>query len=353
MTEMYRITPIEGKGLGIVAAKFIKRGTLILKEETQMQHVEKPMNPFSLNETKDYFKAIMSSFDQMCESDKEEYLNLKNKFEGELEGIRSIQKFHFSNIMKVMEKDQYKADKMLKIVGICEENSFEFGTKITTSRFNHSCSPNAAQIGIGDGIRATYDIKEDQEITINYLVRDLSSMRKREYRQKYLYNKRGFTCFCDLCKKQEHHGPTENETEIEELLEEVEKLHVDRNDATKSPTSPMMVFLQYPPEKCKRHIECYKKLYKLGKEKKANRYCLYTFLKEGFKISQLGYMICRENNKHQFLEEFKNECVSFAKAAEGFGKLLGKEVVKPEDWKKRHQNFEKDLFEEIQKLKRM
>ena len=35
--EMYRVTPIEGKGFGIVATKFIKRGTLILEEKAQMQ----------------------------------------------------------------------------------------------------------------------------------------------------------------------------------------------------------------------------------------------------------------------------------------------------------------------------
>jgi hypothetical protein len=32
MTDVYQVVSIEGKGRGIVATKFIKRGTLILKE---------------------------------------------------------------------------------------------------------------------------------------------------------------------------------------------------------------------------------------------------------------------------------------------------------------------------------
>ena len=32
MTELYQVVSIVGKGLGIVATKFIKRGALILKE---------------------------------------------------------------------------------------------------------------------------------------------------------------------------------------------------------------------------------------------------------------------------------------------------------------------------------
>ena len=41
MTEFFQVKPIEGKGFGIVATKFIKRGTLILQEEPQIQ-IEAP-----------------------------------------------------------------------------------------------------------------------------------------------------------------------------------------------------------------------------------------------------------------------------------------------------------------------
>ena len=102
----------------------------------------------------------------------------------------------------------------------------------------------------------------------------------------------------------------------------------------------------YPPEKCRHEIGKYKELYKFGKEKKAHNLCLYDILKKGYQVAALEYQICYFSQNHQFLEEFKNECVNFSKAAEGFGKLLGNEIVMPELWKKR-QNFEKYFLEKM------
>ena len=41
----------------------------------------------------------------------------------------------------------------------------------------------------------------------------------------------------------------------------------------------------------------------------------------------------------------------FATAAEGFGKFLGKEFVKPELWKKRRQNYRNYMLEEMLTMK--
>lgn len=345
--EMFRVTPIEGKGFGIVATKFIKRGTLIIKEVSQIPHFERPSHhlSFEIRSWKKYFQAVLSSFDEMSESDQEEYLKLHNRCEFE----ERLKLMYYNKIMAV-EKDGEKAAKILKIVGIYQTNKFEDGLRIKTSRFNHSCFPNATTILENSGeIRAVYDIKEGQEITIKYQGSKLMSMKKREYRQKILLEM-GFTCFCDLCKKQDGMNQTETETKIEELIKEVEKLDVDEEASSKS-TTPMMARLLYPPEKCRRHIECFKKLYNLGKEEKTHRRCLYYILNRGYIVANWEYQICFSNrqvpNRHQFLEEFKKECVSFAKAAEGFGKLLGEELVKPEVWKKRYQNFEKEVMKDM------
>ena len=40
MTNLYRLIPIEGKGFGIVASTFIKKGTLVLEEEAQMPYLD-------------------------------------------------------------------------------------------------------------------------------------------------------------------------------------------------------------------------------------------------------------------------------------------------------------------------
>merc|ERR1711874_589364 len=322
---------IEGKGLGLVATKFIKSGTLILKEKPQMPYVDNPqLWPDSL---KDYCKKVMSLFNQMSESDQEEFQKLHINHENE--SVKMIRHF----LMKI-ETDQDKTEKILKIVVIYLTNTFDGGLCIKSSRLNHSCFPNAV-IG-GSEIWATYDIKEGQEITINYQAGGFLGMRKRKYRQKILNDNWNFTCSCDLCKKQDH-VPTGIEAKIEELIEEIEKLYVDEVAARKS--HPTMAILQYPPEKCRRQIDCYKKLYKFGKEKKVHHFCLYQILIDGFKSARNEYLICEELKKHEFLEEFKKEAVNFAKKAEGFGKLLGEEFVKPEIWKKQHQNFEKYIME--------
>jgi len=352
--EMYRVTQIEGKGLGVVATKFIKRGTLILKENPQMPRLKTPpLETINLQTMqippdpwKDYFKTVMSLFDQMSESDQEEYLKLHiNHEKAEVKIIGLLVKLsHF----KMVERDQ---DKILKIVGIHLTNTFADGVKIKTSRFNHSCFPNAVLLEKVK-LRATYDIKEGQEITINYRG-GFMTMRKREYRQKILNDCWNFTCSCDLCKKQDHRltgvSQTEIETKIEELIEEVEKFKVDRVTAATKSLTPMMASLQYSPEKGRREIDCYKKLYQFGKEKKAHRYCLYHILSQACEMAAANYLICLDLKKTEFLEEFKKECINFAKTAEGFSKLLGEELVEPELWKKRHQNFEKTLMEELQK----
>ena len=125
----------------------------------------------------------------------------------------------------------------------------------------------------------------------------------------------------------------------------------------------------------------FKELYKLGKKKKAHRTCLYAILNRGYQISSFEYHICYVNFNscssqdqclgNQFLEEFKKESVNFATAAEAFGKpstifffenfflfdpdfvagkLLGNELVMPELWKKRHENFEKYFFEKLSQI---
>jgi len=348
MTDMYRIMPIEGKGIGVVATKFIKRGTVIIKEKPQMQHVKRPhenravkLNDIQVHndEEEDYIKAVLSSFDQMSELDKKEYLELHSQLGNDKKLLRYFEKeLKFLTIISKIEKDFDKAQKMLRIVGIYETNAFDDGVRIKTSRINYSCFPNT--FSDDNGFRAIYDIKEGQEITINYSNDcELLSMRTKVYRQKFLFDMWGFTCLCDLCKKQDH-VPTKIETEIEELIEEIEKLDVEKKAALRAPT-PISFCMQFPPEKCRKQIECYKKLYKLGKERKAHRYCLYSSLGLGFEASKFGYDICKYSNEHQYLAEFKNECVNFAKAALGFGKLLGDEVAETEEWKKRLEDFEK------------
>jgi len=369
MTDLYQVVSIVGKGLGIVATKFIKRGTLILKEVPQMPNIDQPPPNLQMQADSwiDYIQNVISLFEQMTKSDKEEYFKLHNKYERQhvlQDNFRLNLKIQMlKTIIMMMEagSTRMEAENILEIIGIYETNGFENGLKLKTSRFNHSCWPNAVQIADTNEIRATYDIKEGQEITINYREgKRFFSMRKRETRQKILLQSMDFVCYCDFCRKQENESTSEVEEElesqIEELIQEAEKLE-PVTDIAKNAINPLMSFNLYPPEKCRHEIGLYKELYKLGKKKKAHRTCLYAILNRGYQISSFEYHICYVTTRcqdqclgYQLLEEFKNECVNFATAAEAFGKLLGNELVMPELWKKRHENFEKYFFEKLSQI---
>ena len=49
----------------------------------------------------------------------------------------------------------------------------------------------------------------------------------------------------------------------------------------------------------------------------------------------------------------EQEYVNFAKAAKGYAKLLGNEIVKPEIWRERHEHLEKYFSEKIKGMSSM
>ena len=81
MPVLYKVLPIEGKGLGVVASQFIKRGSLILKEQCQMPYPSS-LNP-SIQLKIDQLSCIQAKmyFDQMSQSDQKDYLELFDKYE--------------------------------------------------------------------------------------------------------------------------------------------------------------------------------------------------------------------------------------------------------------------------------
>ena len=165
MAELYQVLPVEGKGLGIVASKSIKRGSLILKEQPQMP-------PVSLElDLKGRFKQVVSFFEKMSQTDQIEYLKLYNKFDSEYaknDAKQSSDLRMFKTDATEIASDPELAEKMLKIVCIYLTNQFEEGVRIKVSRLNHSCQPNARILPENGEVRAISDIKSGEEITISY-----------------------------------------------------------------------------------------------------------------------------------------------------------------------------------------
>ena len=202
-------------------------------------------------------------------------------------------------------------------------------------------------------------------------------MMKRETRQTLLFKSEfSFNCLCDYCKRQEKKTNSEEQsvidTKIEELIQNATELESVRSAAFGA-KSAMMSCQIYPPELCRKELNCYKELYKLGKQRNDHLECLYDILKQGFYAAELEYQFriayfeyqfriayfMKTNENQELIEqelieaEFKEECLNFAKTAEKYGKLLGNETVKPEVWKMRYENFEKYFSEKLHRMSSM
>ena len=369
MSDFCRLTPIEGKGFGIVASTFIKKGTMILKEDAQMPLLDAPdledVTEAVQESWMNWIKKILDLFNKMKNSDQKEYLELYNQFEyvpesdisqwQERVGIsyENCVNLWLLKVIKKMEDDKEKAEKIFKIVGIYYSNYLNDGLKIKRARFNHSCRPNTFQQPRTNEIRVVSNIEPGQEITINYTEREklFCDMLSKETRQEFLPDFNVTNCFCNLCKED-----TSNKTiigsKMDELIAELELL---------ASVAPKVVNFQswkhlfsvdpkyendlFTPEKCRRHVDLCKEIYKLGKERKDPKYSLFTILNNGWIAAHFGILMVWRGPKKQMAEGFKKDCINFCKVFEkvGNGILLGKQLVKPEEWRERHQDYDKFL----------
>ena len=82
-------------------------------------------------------------------------------------------------------------------------NAYENGLAIQTAMFNHSCNSNAESVWLEDSqistVRARSNIKLGEEITVNYISRQLP-MKRHMNRQDILMSIFFFDCACELCK---------------------------------------------------------------------------------------------------------------------------------------------------------
>ena len=62
------------------------------------------------------------------------------------------------------------------------------------------------------------------------------------------------------------------------MLEEAEKLQEERLVGTNDQPTPSKMYLHYPPEKCRKEINCYKELYKIGKTAKIHPSSLFELV---------------------------------------------------------------------------
>jgi len=342
MASVYKVTEIEGKGLGCVATVDIEKGSLILTENPQISGNDEEENWLSSK----WIKSLLKSFNRMKKADQIEYMALHNKYNN-FQDSQNVEQIELSKekiiegaikILKLeickIEQNPEKAAEILKICCIYSTNAFPSGVKIKTSRFNHSCESNATTvIMLNDEhqIRAISNIKAGEEINITYNNDPFSGLRNKKFRQKSLFLDWFFMCSCDLCT-----NGVDIDTNASEV-QEAEKLAKDRKSALEAGLS--LGPLYYSLEKCKREVSLYKEMYKVGKTQEIQPLFLFGLLGRALDTATFGYQLYKD-------ADLEMDAVKFAKASEKFGKILGNAFVtrgKPNYWKEIYQNYEKWL----------
>ena len=94
---------------------------------------------------------------------------LKQVVEDRSGGVK-VTDFVMKNLEKLanfLRNNNDPIEKIFKVVEIFETNNFHGEIRIKTSRFNHSCRPNAAVVDSAE-VRAMSKIRAGEEITISY-----------------------------------------------------------------------------------------------------------------------------------------------------------------------------------------
>ena len=297
MSGVYRVTEIEGKGLVCVATTDIEKGSLILSENPQMSANAEAE---AMGSSK-WIKSLSKSFKKMSEADQMAYMRLKNICSEEIIDRRLDLK---SKIGKI-EKDSEKAGEIFQICCIYVSYRMNDGFRIKSSSFKHSCQPNAVTVQKPNSphqVRAIANIKEGQEISLNWCIDPFYGFKNKNHRQESLMNNPPFVvCSCDLC-----------ESDVDIDANAFEALILEAEGLANSFKSL---------ENFRKEVKCYKKMYKVGKTQNIQSYFLYyKVLKRAFNSAKWGSVMYQA-------DDLEMEAESLKKAMEQFGKILGQDVT--------------------------
>jgi hypothetical protein len=172
VSKLCIITPLPGKGQGLIAAQDISKGTRILSDKPLFR-----IERFGLAEPAALEKALVSKLDLLSQDDRRTFLSLHNN----------------------------TPDGSYPLAGIVKTNALPLGTNASegglfpqASRINHACVPNCQHTwndNIGEEtIHAVRHISKGEEITISYA--DIGTF---ESRRRHLKKSFSFDCTCELC----------------------------------------------------------------------------------------------------------------------------------------------------------
>jgi len=168
--KVCKVQDIEGKGRGLVLARIVEAGTLLVKEQALMV----------LRRDRVTEAEVQANLSKLTENDKRRIADLCGKEEG----------------------SSTARDKFLN--NAINTKGEEFGLFPTIAMINHSCSPNAVWGSTGKPseleVRVTQPLKEGDEITVNY-IGDRSVHLSPAQRREILEETWGFYCNCPACSE--------------------------------------------------------------------------------------------------------------------------------------------------------
>ena len=126
MSDFYKLIEIDGKGLGCIATKMIKPGTLIFSERPGVTTTGD--YPESI-----YFKTLMSSFKNLTPNEQKEYMELCTFDRFGQEPSDTILPKDLFEEMNPYETENYSA-LVLKVSGIYSTNTFSDGVGLKMAR---------------------------------------------------------------------------------------------------------------------------------------------------------------------------------------------------------------------------
>jgi len=207
---LFRLEEVPGKGIGCLANQDIEKGALVLRETPQFSMTHSTCDSQEADN-------IINAFKKMSTAEQEAYMKLHDGFDQDKSNWTTQKKWIYQRFEKAInEKESLDISKAkaLKVGTILLSNSISYKNRlvvaIMSSRFNHSCSPNAytfqnVDTGTRD-TRAVKNIKQGEEISVSYISL-METVSNRRVLLKEWYN---FDCRCEACEAPEEDSKKED-----------------------------------------------------------------------------------------------------------------------------------------------
>ena len=343
------------KNAGVFSLKKIEKGTLILREKAQLKPKFENgvhcvqwhcLSSWQKERCRSCIVKLLDGLYKMSPMDQVEYMKLRNSFDTE----------HFEAKLAKLElmcREMFLCtyapsfESVANIVGIYLTNVWadDGSLFLKASRFKHSCSPNTITYldeKTGDLImKATSKIAAGEEITAS---KDYNNLEMKDFktRRRFLLEKYGFNCQCNLCAMEFLEGDTLRYKIYADSVEYVNNLQErfmkkyeikDRQQA--------LEMIEILDEIGKRGIASYKEMYKCAKECKANRiFIINDILHPGFYFADLVRKNFKERNE-VLAGTSKKDAQCFAKAGFQLAEIVyGKHSPEWKDWRKKCRSTE-------------